>query len=122
MHEYRRDLRHIYRRPNQPVRAKVKRKAGDLWDVYRVTHPETGEIGWQAKKPAGYILTPYIGAVDPFADSSAGAVIFFAEGERDVETLAHLGLPAFAFGLIWMLKGEHVVRSHRKKQTSTGLM
>jgi hypothetical protein len=77
---------------------KIKRTSGGFCDIYRVTHPETGEIGWQAKKPIGYLVTPYVGAIDPFSDEKVGAPIFCPEGEKDVDTLGRHGLPAFTFG------------------------
>jgi hypothetical protein len=90
--------RHVYRRAGQPVRAKIKRMSGGFIDLYRVIHPETGEIGWQAKKPRGYVVTPYVGAVNPFTDMMTSAAIFCPEGEKDVDTLGQHGLPAFTFG------------------------
>ena len=90
--------RHVYRRAGQPVRAKIKRAIGGFIDLYRVVHSETGKIGWQAKKPKGYVVTPYVGAVDPFTDAMNGNTIFCPEGEKDVDTLGLHGLPAFTFG------------------------
>jgi hypothetical protein len=40
---------------------------------------------------------PYTGALDPF-DSAAGDVIGWPEGEKDVDTLVKLGIPALTFG------------------------
>jgi hypothetical protein len=90
--------RHVYRRGGQPVRAKIKRASGEFIDLYRVVHSETGKIGWQAKKPKGYVVTPYVGAVDPFANVMTGNTIFCPEGEKDVDTLGRNELPAFTFG------------------------
>ena len=90
--------RHVYCRAGQPVRAKIKRASGGFIDLYRVVHSKTGEIGWQAKKPKGYAVTPYVGAVDPFSDAMAGNTIFCPEGEKDVDTLGQHGLAAFTFG------------------------
>jgi hypothetical protein len=91
--------RHVYRRRGMSVRAKIKRQNGQFVDFYRVTNPDTGEIGWQAKKPpAGYVVVPYIGSIDPFSDENTSAIIFCPEGEKDVDTLGRHGLPAFTFG------------------------
>src|SRR4029077_9781601 len=90
--------RHVYCRAGKPVRVKINRASGWFIDLYRVVHSETGEIGWQAKKPKGYVVTPYVGAVDPFADAMTGNTIFCPEGEKDVDTLGQHGLPAFTFG------------------------
>jgi hypothetical protein len=65
---------------------------------WRVVHSQTGEIGWQAKKPKGYVITPYVGVIDPFSAATAGVTIFCPEGEKDVDTLGQHGLPAFTFG------------------------
>jgi hypothetical protein len=91
--------RHVYRRDGEPVRVKVKRDGSPPFlNVYRVRRPSDGAVGWQAKKPAGYVPVPYIGAVDPFDPELADDTIFCPEGEKDVDTLARLGLPAFTFG------------------------
>ena len=90
--------RHVYCRAGQPVRAKIKRASGGFIDLYRVVHSETGEVGWRAKKPDGYVVTPYVGEVDPFKDGMAGDTIFCPEGEKDADTLGTQGLPAFTFG------------------------
>ena len=92
------DRRHVYRRADQTVRVKIKRESGAFIDFYRVTQRETGEIGWQAKKPSGYVITPYVGAIDPFGGSTRSEIIFCAEGEKDADTLGRHGLPAFTFG------------------------
>jgi hypothetical protein len=90
--------RHIYCRGGHAVRAKIKRASGGFIDLYRVAHLETREIGWQAKKPEGYVVTPYMGAIDPFAGAMIDVTIFCPEGEKDAETLGQQGLPAFTFG------------------------
>ena len=90
--------RHVYRRGGHAVRAKIKRASGGFIDLYRVTHPETGEIGWQPKKPEGYVVTPYVGAINPFTDATTFSTIFCPEGEKDADTLGTQGLPAFTFG------------------------
>ena len=74
--------RHVYRRGGQPVRAKIKRASGGFIDLYRVTHPETGEIGWQPKKPEGYVVTPYVGAIDPFTEARTSPPYSVPRGRR----------------------------------------
>jgi RecA-family ATPase len=90
--------RHLYRRNGEPVRMKVKRRGGGFVDFYRVRRPDTGQIGWQAKKPAGYEPAPYIASIDPFDPTLSGDPIFVPEGEKDVDTLAAHGLAALSFG------------------------
>src|SRR5665213_2135426 len=55
-----------------------------------------GRTGWQSKEPDGFLKIPF------FADASnpfdADQPLFWPEGEKDVETLARAGLPAFTFG------------------------
>jgi hypothetical protein len=42
---------HMYRRDGRPVRLKVKKQDGNYVNFYRVRDPNTGMVGWQAKKP-----------------------------------------------------------------------
>jgi putative DNA primase/helicase len=57
---------------------------------------ESGRAGWQNRKPVGFRVVPYFPASsDPF--NSEGP-LYWPEGEKDVETLAAAGLPAFTFG------------------------
>lgn len=90
--------RHLYRRDGEAVRMKIKRQGGGFVDFYRVRRPDTGESGWQCKKPNGYRLTPYVSTIDPFDASLLTDPIFVPEGEKDTDTLAALGLPALTFG------------------------
>lgn len=87
--------RHIYLRNDVPVRIKIKRAKGFV-NWYRVADAE-GE-GWQAAKPNGYVPRPYVGALDPFDSELAGDAVLWPEGEKDVDALCKLGLPAFTFG------------------------
>ena len=89
---------HMYRRDGQPVRLKVKKQDGNYINLYRVRDPDTGAVGWQAKKPEGYVVAPYTGRMDPFAVPTSADFIFCPEGEKDVDTLVANGLPAFTFG------------------------
>jgi hypothetical protein len=92
--------RHIYRRDGQNVRVKIKRAGGGFVDVYRVVRDD-GAIGWQAAKPEGYIPAPYTGprgAADPFDPEHKTELLFWPEGEKDVDTLQAVGFLAFTFG------------------------
>ncbi|MFL6799904.1 MAG: AAA family ATPase [Xanthobacteraceae bacterium] len=85
---------------------------------YRVVAP-TGQVGWQAKKPADYRSVPYMPVgLDPFDREFGGEDIYWPEGERDVETLARLCVPSFTFGgcgdglpidIAPRLSGRHIV-------------
>ena len=77
---------------------KIKRRGGGFVDFYRVRRPDTGQIGWQAKKPAGYEPTPYVASIDPFDPALSGDPVFVPEGEKDFDTLAAHGLAAISFG------------------------
>jgi AAA domain len=55
-------------------------------------------IGWQAKKPEGYRVVPYIGSIDPFDRELADDWIYWPEGEKDCDTLGNINFPAFTFG------------------------
>jgi putative DNA primase/helicase len=56
-------------------------------------------IGWQWKKPDDYHAIPYVTpAIDPFDSELIADEIFWTEGEKDVDTLSKINLPAFTFG------------------------
>jgi hypothetical protein len=88
--------RHIYLCNLVPIRIKIKNAAGGYVNWYRVFN--NGVLGWQAKKPMGYVPFPYMGAVSPFDSELAADQIYWPEGEKDCDTLANLNLPAFTFG------------------------
>lgn len=89
--------RHIYLRGGVPVRIKIMRNGeADPFNVYRVQ--SEGQTGWQYKKPDGFHPVPYWTGIDPFADEAADDPIYWPEGEKDADTLARVGLPAFTFG------------------------
>ncbi len=95
------ERRHVYRRDGEPIRVKVKLAGGGFRDFYRVRRPEDGAVGWQARKPEGYVPMPYLGPVDgfdPFDPEMIGETLFWPEGEKDVDTLQRAGLVAFTFG------------------------
>jgi hypothetical protein len=94
--------RHVYRQGGVPVRIKiikVIKKEGDprAFNLYRVTD-SPGKTGWQSAKPAGFQQIPYfVEGSDPFT-AKIDRIIFWVEGEKDVETIANLGGLAFTFG------------------------
>ena len=91
--------RHAYRRDGQAVRFKIKKSRGAPFiDFYLVRDPELRVTEWQAIKPEGYIPVPYVSTLDPFDGELSRDVVFWPEGEKDVDSLARLGLPAFTFG------------------------
>jgi putative DNA primase/helicase len=56
-------------------------------------------IGWQAKKSEDYQAIPYRSiALDPFDSELVADDILWPEGEKDVDSLSNLNLPAFTFG------------------------
>jgi putative DNA primase/helicase len=85
--------RHLYRDNGAVVRVKIKRADGDFINWYRVG------TGWQAKKPDDYRPVPYVTEnIDPFKPELIADEIYWTEGEKDVDTLNGLNLPAFTFG------------------------
>jgi hypothetical protein len=89
--------RHFYRRGGVPVRVKILKTGEDrAFNAYRVTDCD-GATGWQFTKPEGYEDVPYFFGDNPF-DTEIDRVIFWPEGEKDVETVATLGGLAFTFG------------------------
>jgi hypothetical protein len=88
--------RHVFRVGGVPVRIKIMRKDGNAMNVYRATDIN-GATGWQYRKPEGFAAVPYFIRGNPF-ESEQGQFIYWPEGEKDVDTLARLGLPAFTFG------------------------
>lgn len=88
--------RHVYRVGGMPVRVRIMRKDGNAMNVYRVTDTD-GTIGWQYRKPEGFAAVPYFTGTNPF-DADPEQPVYWPEGEKDVERLARIGLPAFTFG------------------------
>lgn len=88
--------RHIYCIGGIPVRIKIMRKDGNAMNVYRVTDT-VGATGWQYRKPEGFTATPYFAGGNPF-EGEQEHFIYWPEGEKDVDTLGRIGLPAFTFG------------------------
>ena len=94
--------RHYYPRDGFPKRkAKIKRKSGpkDSWVTWYRVFKNGVPIGWQAKQPDDYVAIPYItAALNPFDPELKADEILWPEGEKDVEVLGGLNLPAFTFG------------------------
>ena len=88
--------RHVYRVGGVPIRIKIMRRDGNAMNVYRVTDAD-GTTGWQYRKPEGFVAVPYFTGSNPF-DADPGQAIHWPEGEKDVDTVAKIGLPAFTFG------------------------
>jgi putative DNA primase/helicase len=83
--------RHTYKREGVPAAIKIKLKDGGYTQWYRVPQ------GWQQKKPDDYQPVPYVAVgLDPF-DSEYDQLLW-PEGEKDVDGLCTLNLPAFTFG------------------------
>jgi hypothetical protein len=81
--------RHYYPKRGEPkLKVKIKKGDGTWTTCYRALQGD----GWQYKKPAGFRVTFYFGAVrDP-------KKIFWPEGEKDADTLDGLDLPVFTLG------------------------
>ncbi len=89
--------RHVFVRGSEPVRIKVMLKNGGAINWYRVQDVD-GTLGWQARKPDGFVEVPYVGGVDPFDREVIADDIYWPEGEKDVDTLIRIGLLAITFG------------------------
>jgi len=90
--------RHVYRRDGVAVYIKIKRTTGGFLSWYRLL-VDGKPTGWQAKKPEDYQAAPYVTAdLDPFDSELRNDQLFWPEGEKDVDTLNKLNLPAFTFG------------------------
>ena len=92
--------RHRYERDGEAVRYKVKSTSGRFTDWYRVRRSSDGIIGWQAKKPEGFVPVPYRpgGARNPFDVDRRGEIVTWSEGEKDADTLHAKGFLTFTFG------------------------
>jgi len=90
--------RHVYMSSNCPVRIKIKRSGSGYLNWYRV-FADGVPIGWQAKKPDEYRAIPYVSTtIDPFDSELVSDDILWPEGEKDVDVLNRINLPAFTFG------------------------
>jgi len=88
--------RHVYKRGNVPVRIKIRQENG--WRDWYAVESREGRHGWQNCRPEGYAPAAYIGSIDPFHPQVASEEVFWPEGEKDVDTIVWLGLPALTFG------------------------
>ena len=91
---------HIYYQGGVPVFIKQRLKEGSQKFVphWRV---EDGDAElWQNIAPVDFKKLPYVApGGDPFkVEGSRARSLFWCEGEKDVDTLAKLGLDAFTFG------------------------
>jgi putative DNA primase/helicase len=89
--------RHIFARAAEPVRIKVMNNNGGAVNWYRVRN-SVGAVGWQARKPEGFVEVPYVDGADPFDREVLADEIYWPEGEKDVDTLHRIGLLATTFG------------------------
>jgi putative DNA primase/helicase len=85
--------RHVYQQGGVPIRIKIILNDGEAFNVYRVSDGDS--TGWQYRKPDGFEVVPYFTGADPFEMDQP---IYWLEGEKDTDTLARLGFPAFTFG------------------------
>ena len=92
--------RHLYVRDGVAVRVKVKSTKGGFLDWYLVRRPSDGAIGWQARKPEGYVPVPYVppDCRDPFDPERCGEDLAWAEGEKDADAFHKAGFLSFTFG------------------------
>ena len=91
--------RHLYRRDGEAIRAKIKKASGTAYvDFYRVQRPVDGVVGWQAKKPEGFVPAPYVTDPSPFEPEHAEKVVLWPEGEKDVDAIGSLGFVGFSYG------------------------
>jgi hypothetical protein len=90
--------RHVYKGDSISVRIKIKQSGGGFTNWYRIFR-DGNPIGWQAKKPDDFEAVPYVTAdLNPFDPELRNDQLFWPEGEKDVDTLNKLNLPAFTFG------------------------
>jgi len=89
--------RHVYTADSAPTRIKVMFRDGGAINWYRVQN-DRGVTGWQARKPEGYVDVPYTSGLDVCRAEVAQDEIYCPEGEKDVDTVAGLGLLAITFG------------------------
>jgi hypothetical protein len=88
--------RHVYKTADgHEAKVKIKR-AGGKYDQWYNTNG-----AWQNYKPkdADFPALPFVTkSIDPFDPELVNDEIYWPEGEKDVETLDRLNLPAFTFG------------------------
>jgi hypothetical protein len=85
--------------PRKKVKIKFKGEPKARWVSYFRVLKNGAAVGWQAKKPDDYTDIPFVStSIDPFDAELKADEILWPEGEKDVETLSRLNLPAFTFG------------------------
>jgi hypothetical protein len=85
--------RHIYKRGGVPVRIKIMTRGSQrAFNAYRVTDTD-GRTGWQYRKPEGFKSVPYVAG-----DLNTSSVVFWPEGEKDVDSVGKRGGYALTFG------------------------
>lgn len=92
--------RYVYRQAGEPVRLVLAFDDGRTGSLYRVTDGDV--IGWQNARPvAGFDDVPYVAhnVADPFTPSAPEQWLCWPEREADVDLLARIAAPAFAFSL-----------------------
>ncbi len=92
--------RHVYSRSGFAMRIKIKLRKNDSPYVQCFRVFSNGiPVGWQWKQPDDYTAIPYVSLpLDPFDSELIADEILWPEGEKDVDTLNKLNLPAFTFG------------------------
>jgi putative DNA primase/helicase len=89
--------RHVYWSGGNSMRIRIKMRDG--WVNWYHVFTSAIPVGWQAKKPDHYIAIPYVTTtLDPFDSELRDDDVQWPEGEKDVDTLSRLNLPAFTFG------------------------
>jgi hypothetical protein len=90
--------RHYYSASGCAIKVKIKFRGERFTQWYRAFR-DGMPVGWQSEKPDNYKAIPYVtAALDPFDPELLHDDILWPEGERDVDTLSKLNLPAFTFG------------------------
>jgi hypothetical protein len=90
--------RHYYLSCGVAMKIKIKLGASRFIQWYRVFRNSV-PVGWQTQKPVNYSPIPYVTDVlDPFDPELRHDAVFWPEGEKDVQNLNKLNVPAFTFG------------------------
>jgi hypothetical protein len=91
--------RHYYASCGVAMKLKIKYRRQSGWTQWYRTFSNGVPSGWQASKPDKYKPIPFItAAFDPFDEELRHDTILWPEGEKDVENLSKLNVPAFTFG------------------------
>jgi AAA domain len=111
--------RHYYSSCGAVMKVKIKKRGERRFTQWYRVFNDSVPVGWQDQKPRDYVAIPYVtAALDPFDPEPLRDEILWPEGEKDVETLSKLNLPAFTFGgvgdglpdgIAHYLKDRHIV-------------